>query len=71
MGPYFLMNVLFDACNWEGPAFMAVTDRLMQEADAVHATGVYLKNGVRTTTAPATMEDFSICQYHLRKTAYK
>lgn len=71
VGPYFLMNVLFDACGWDGPAFLKITDELMNEVDAAHSTGVFLKNGIRSQDAPTGMEAFAITQHYLRRVAYK
>lgn len=45
ISPAFLMNLVFDRCGWEGPAFQKFTDELMQQASVLHITGKYLVEG--------------------------
>ncbi len=73
VGPYFLMNVLFEACGWEGPAFLKISDTLRQTAPVVHSTGVYLVSDALCDTPAdggAALETFRSVQYYLRKKAY-
>ncbi|MBE6954637.1 MAG: LTA synthase family protein [Ruminococcaceae bacterium] len=71
VGPYFLMNVLFDACGWEGPGLLKITDELLNWVDTIHSTGAFLKNGVRFPFYEHALSDFYIAQHYLRKHAYK
>ena len=73
VGPYFLMNVLFDACGLDGPAFLKLSDDLMEQAPVVHSTRVYLKDGALTDAFPGdagTLQNFRMVQYYLRRKAY-
>lgn len=45
ISPCFLMNVLFEQCGWEGPAFTRLTDQVMERMPIVHTTGRYLVDG--------------------------
>ena len=70
IGPYFLMNELFELCGWEGPAFMQATREVAHQVPVVHTTGRYLENGVLTTTlseqGAALVEEYLDLQYYWR-----
>ena len=70
IGPYFLMNELFELCGWEGPAFMQATREVAHQIPVVHTTGRYLENGVLTTTlseqGAALVEEYLDLQYYWR-----
>lgn len=56
--PCFLMPELFDLCSWDGPAFMALARELRARTPLVNRDGLYLVNGVVTSTLPPEDEDF-------------
>lgn len=67
VGPYFLMNELFDLCGWDGPAFMQLSDGVMDAVPVIHTTGRYMENGVVTTAlsadAAAEVKEFLAAEY--------
>ncbi|MBQ7370925.1 MAG: LTA synthase family protein [Blautia sp.] len=42
VSPCFLMNVLFEQCGWDGPAFMQAMDATMQQIPVITTNGVYI-----------------------------
>lgn len=56
ISPCFLMNVLFDKCQWEGPGFLKFTNEVMQEIPIVHTTGRYQIDGVMVDASGLTPE---------------
>lgn len=48
ISPNFLMNVLFDACGWEGPSFQKMTDEIMQSVPVLAINGRVIQNGALT-----------------------
>ncbi len=48
LGPYFLMNHLFELCGWDGPAYLQATNDVAQRVSVQHQTGMYLENGAFT-----------------------
>ncbi|MBQ1252543.1 MAG: sulfatase-like hydrolase/transferase, partial [Firmicutes bacterium] len=42
VSPCFLMNVLFEQCGWEGPAYMKLTDEVMDDISVISAHNRYL-----------------------------
>lgn len=75
IGPYFLMNLLFEECGWEGPAFMQMTDTVMESVPVIHSSGLYMKDG--KVEEQLDLEDRDLvaddrnAQYYWRKHFYK
>ncbi len=71
IGPYFLMNEVFDQCGYEGPAFLQLSRTLEQEVQALHSTGKYLADGALLSELPErsaqAVNEFEIAQYYLRR----
>ena len=70
IGPYFLMNQLFEACGWTGPAYLQATNGVATQVPVVHATGRYLERGTVTDSltpeGEALVRDYRILQYYWR-----
>lgn len=56
--PCFLMPKLFDLCSWDGPPFMALARELRARTPLVNKDGLYLVNGIVTSTLPPEDEAF-------------
>ena len=41
ISPCYLMNVLFEQCNWEGPAYMQIMDEMRSVFPVVSTSGKY------------------------------
>lgn len=52
LGPYFLMNQLFDLCGWTGPAYMQALRPIAQLVPVVHISGQYMTNGTMVSALP-------------------
>ena len=69
ISPCFLMNVLFDLCDWEGPGYMKLTDEVMDQLPMIHSTGRYLVGEALTDTLTPdqqTLADqMTFAQYYL------
>lgn len=57
ISPCYLMNLLFEQCGWEGPAFMQAMDDLRQVFPVVTTHGCYVVDGVFTDTIPAERQE--------------
>ncbi len=70
VGPYFLMNLVFEQCGWDGPAYMQAIEDVAAQVPMVHKTGRYLENGVLTSTlsdaGAALVEEYKSLQYYWR-----
>lgn len=70
LSPCFLMNELFAQCGWTGPAFMQMSDALMQAVPVIHKTGIYLEDGQLsdqlTSTRQALFDTYDEVQYYWR-----
>lgn len=70
LGPYFLMNQLFELCGWEGPAYLQSIGAVARRVPVQHATGLYLEDGLFTPTlspeGAALSQDYSFLQYYER-----
>lgn len=70
LGPYFLMNQLFDLCGWTGPAYMQALRPVAQSVPVVHKTGQYMTNGTLVSALPPDAEqlvrDYRILEYYQR-----
>lgn len=73
ISPCFLMNVLFDLCDWEGPGFTKLTNEVMAQLPMIHSTGRYLDDGTLTDTLTPdqqTLADqMTYVQYYLAQDA--
>ena len=72
VSPNFLMNVLFDACGWEGPAYMQAAEDVMERVSVLNnPTGLYVEDGALTgSLSPEGRElvtDYRILQYYWRR----
>ena len=72
LGPYFLMNKVFELCGWEGPAYLQATNAAAERIPVIHSTGRYLENGVLTDTlspeGAALAGDYKALEYYQRNT---
>lgn len=68
MGPYFLMNQLFQLCGWDGPAYLQATTPIAQAVPVIHTTGRYLEGDTLTDTptaqGAALIRDYQWLQYY-------
>ncbi len=72
IGPYFLMNQLFRLAGWDGPAFLQVTDQMMEELPIMNtATGLFIEDGELTDTLTperqALLKDYESLEYYWKK----
>lgn len=70
VGPYFLMNQLFDLCGWTGPAYLQALNDVSRQVSVVHTTGRFMENGVLTDVLSPEGEqlvnDYLCLQYYRR-----
>lgn len=59
LGPYFLMNHVFDLCGWDGPAYLQAVRSTAQRVGVQHQTGMYLENGLFSRELTAEGADLS------------
>lgn len=45
IGPYFLMNYLFEQCGWKGPAYMQAINKVSKELPVISVSGLYMQDG--------------------------
>jgi phosphoglycerol transferase MdoB-like AlkP superfamily enzyme len=71
IGPYFLMNEVFDQCGYTGPALTQISRALESQVQVLHSTGKYLADGELLGTLPADAAEaeqrFAYAQFYLRK----
>ncbi len=72
ISPNFLMNVVFQQCGWEGPAYLQALEPVMEQVPVINtATGLYVENGqVTDTLSPegaALVQEYSCLQYYRRQ----
>ncbi len=71
IGPYFLMDQVFEQCGWEGPAFMQANRELSRQVPVLHASGLYVEDGRLTDVLePENRDlvgDYNNRQYYWRK----
>ena len=72
MSPNFLMNVVFDACGWEGPAYMQAAGEVMDQVPVINTpTGLYVEDGALTGVlspkGQSLVEKYDMLQYYWRK----
>ena len=70
VGPYFLMNLVFEQCGWDGPAYMQAIEEVAAQVPMVHTTGRYLEHGLLTPTlsdaGTALVDEYKSLQYYWR-----
>ncbi len=70
IGPYFLMNLVFEACGWTGPAYLQANSQIARQVPVVHTTGRYLERGSITNSltpeGEALVQDYLNLQYYWR-----
>lgn len=73
IGPYFLMNTIFELAGLKGNEYMQLSSDIMKQIDVIHRTSRYKENGVLTEklsdTDQASIETYFKVQYYLRNTA--
>ncbi len=72
VSPNFLMNVVFDACGWEGPAYMQAAGEVMDQVPVINTpTGLYVEDGALTGAlspkGQSLVEKYDMLQYYWRK----
>lgn len=67
ISPCYLMNLVFQQCGWEGPAFMQAMDDMMETFPVVTINGGYVVDGAFTYEIPeerqALFQNFEYLQY--------
>lgn len=70
ISPCYLMNLVFDLCSWDGPAFMQAMDEMMAVFPVVTTHDCYVVDGVFTDAIPQERQDlfrdFLYLQYYWR-----
>ena len=70
ISPCYLMNLVFDLCSWDGPAFMQAMDEMMEVFPVVTTHDCYVVDGVFTDAIPQERQDlfrdFLYLQYYWR-----
>ena len=70
ISPCYLMNLVFDLCSWDGPAFMQAMDKMMAVFPVVTTHDCYVVDGVFTDAIPQERQDlfrdFLYLQYYWR-----
>ena len=71
ISPCFLMNLVFELCSWDGPAYMKAGTDLMQTVPVISSTGVYYENGSLTDVLSAEnaqkLAEFEKFEYYWRR----
>ena len=57
ISPCYLMNLVFDLCSWDGPAFMQAMDEMMEVFPVVTTHNCYVVDGVFTDAIPQERQD--------------
>ena len=70
MGPYFLMNQVFDLCGWEGPGYLQGISSVAGQVPVQHVSGRYVEDDVLTqelsAEGAALTQDYNVLQYYER-----
>lgn len=70
IGPYFLMNQLFDLCGWAGPAYMQALRPVAAAVPVVHITQQYMSDGKVVAELPQEaaqlVSEYRCLQYYQR-----
>ncbi len=65
------MNLVFELCSWDGPAYMKAGTDLMQTVPVISSTGVYYENGSLTDVLSAEnaqkLAEFEKFEYYWRR----
>lgn len=56
--PCFLMDKVFDLCQWDGPGFMQLGRQMRAVTPLLHVRGLYLDNGALTDALPGDAGEF-------------
>lgn len=71
IGPYFLMNQVFELCGWKGPSYLQALNDISEEVQVVNASGVCMKDGqfVKETDVAANqaITQYRHLEYYQRK----
>lgn len=71
IGPYFLMNQVFELCGWRGPSYLQALNDISEEVQVVNASGVCMKDGqfVKETDVAANqaITQYRHLEYYQRK----
>lgn len=73
ISPCFLMNVLFDLCDWEGPAYKKLTDQVMAQLPVITTNGRYMETDTLideeslSDTAAKLLSDMDIARFYLTR----
>lgn len=75
IGPYFLMNEVFRACGWDGPAYMQATNEVMDAVPVISTTGLRIENGELTSALSERghelVQQYLNMEYYWRKNFQK
>ena len=77
ISPCYLMNVLFEQCGWEGPAFLKISNAVMEKLPVVTSNDRYLQDGKLVSTEEITEENNELfnnmkkAQFYLANEYYK
>ena len=70
ISPGYLMNVLFESLDWEGPAYMQCVNDVRRHLPVIYKNGGYIENGTYTRSlspdGEALLLQFESLQYYLR-----
>ena len=73
VSPCYLMNLLFEACGWEGPSFLKLSEEVRALLPVVSTRDRYLQNGVLvpggelTAEARQALTKLQYAQYYLMR----
>lgn len=73
VSPCYLMNLLFEACGWEGPSFLKLSEEVRALLPVVSTKDRYLQNGVLvpgselTAEARQALTELQYAQYYLMR----
>lgn len=71
ISPNFLMNQVFEACGWDGPAYLQAISPVADRVPVLHTSGRFVENGLVTDTltpeGQALAEDYRNLEYYWRK----
>lgn len=74
ISPAFLMAELFDACGWQGPAWMQYQRSVREKVSVIHRDFLYVEQGKMvyelSPDVQSKYNDFLIVQHYLRRESY-
>ncbi len=75
VSPGFLMSVLFDACGWEGPAWMQYQRQVRRSVPVINRQSYFLVDGQQSSTLSqeddAVYREYCIVEYYMRRNLNK